>query len=75
MAQKSSSGIDVLILKVDAGWGWVVRDNLRPIYSWEITQVPHFRGSCAGPRAGMDGGEEEEAPFPQWGLNPETLSP
>ena len=75
MAQKSSSGKAVLILKVDAGWGWVVRDKARPIYPWEINPAPHFRGGSVGPWAGMDGGEEEKAPFPQRRLNPEPSRP
>ena len=46
----------------------MVSDKPWPIYSREITLVPHFTG---GSRAGMDGGEEEKVPFSQRGLNPE----
>lgn len=50
----------------------MVSDKPQPIYPREITPVPQ---SIGGPRAGMDGGEEEKVSFPQRGLNPEPSSP
>jgi len=34
----------------------------QPLYPWEISCATNFTAGCEGPRAGLDGSEEEEKP-------------
>jgi hypothetical protein len=58
-----STILALLMLKLDASWGWVVSDSTRYLYPWERAGT-HCAGSWVGSTAGLNSCVEERITCP-----------